>query len=202
MESFNPPSLAPWLKAACMALALACAPFAASAAPADNELGIDAPRIQQYMVGEFPRDFEALGGLLTLTARDPQVSIPATGQRVLVAFTASAASAGGQPTPVGRIHMSSGLRFDPQRGALFLDQPTLDKVQAASPGQEVDEKTRLLLNLWLADYAEKEALYELDAATSRSLGGIKVESTRIEGGRVIVRFDQPVALPEAGDALE
>lgn len=188
------------LKVACLVLVFACAPLAAAAE--ENELGISAPQVQQYLATEFPRDYEALGGLLTLTARDPELSIPTEGQRLQIAFTASASSAGGDATPVGRIHMSSGLRYDPERNALFLDQPMLDKVQPASPGQDIDGQTRLLLNLWLSDYASKEPLYEIDPALSRSFGGIKVESTRIEDGRIIVRFDQPVTLPEAGNALD
>ena len=94
----------------------------------DNEWSVDAPRIQQYLAGEFPREYAALGGLFTLTARDPELSIPATGQRLRMAFSASASSAGGADTPVGRIHLSSGLRYDPRDNALYLDQPTLDEV--------------------------------------------------------------------------
>lgn len=186
---------------ACLALVLASA-SARAADTRDNELSIDAPRIQQYLASEFPRDYEALGGLFTLTARDPELAIPATGQRLRMAFSASASSAGGADTPVGRIHMSSGLRYDPQDSALYLDQPTLDEVQPASPGQRVDEQTRMLLNLWLTDYARKEPLYKLDPALVATLGGVQVESTRIENGRIVVRFNQPITLPGLGDAQD
>lgn len=188
-------------KIACLALVLASA-SARGADTQDNELSVDAPRIQQYLAGEFPRDYEALGGLFTLTARDPELAIPATGQRLRMAFSASASSAGGADTPVGRIHMSSGLRYDPQDSALYLDQPTLDEVQPASPGQRIDEQTRMLLNLWLTDYARKEPLYKLDPALVATLGGVQVESARIENGRIVVRFNQPIRLPGLGDAQD
>ena len=187
--------------AACLVLALA-GTSAHAADLQDNELSVDAPRIQQYLAGEFPREYEALGGLFTLTARDPELTIPATGQRLQMAFSASASSAGGGDTPVGRIHMSSGLRYDPQDNALYLDQPTLDEVQPASPGQRVDEQTRMLLNLWLTDYARKEPLYKLDPALVATLGGVQVESARIENGRIVVRFNQPITLPGIGDAQD
>jgi hypothetical protein len=188
-------------RAAALMLLLAGAP-AQAADPQDNELSVDASRIQQYLVGEFPRDYQALGGLFTLTARDPELTIPATGQRLQLAFSASAASAGGDDTPVGRIHMSSGLRYDPHDSALYLDQPTLDDVRPASPGQRVDEQTRVLLNLWLTDYARKEPLYKLDPALVATLGDVKVESTRIENGHIVVRFNQPITLPGLGDAQD
>ena len=187
--------------AACLVLAFAGTSVHA-ADMQDNELSVDALRIQQYLAGEFPREYAALGGLFTLTARDPELSIPATGQRLRMAFSASASSAGGADTPVGRIQLSSGLRYDPRDNALYLDQPTLDEVQPASPGQHVDEQTRMLLNLWLADYARKEPLYKLDPALVATLGGVQVESARVENGRIVVRFNQPITLPGLGDAQD
>ena len=187
--------------AACLVLAFAGTSVHA-ADMQDNEWSVDAPRIQQYLAGEFPREYAALGGLFTLTARDPELSIPATGQRLRMAFSASASSAGGADTPVGRIHLSSGLRYDPRDNALYLDQPTLDEVQPASPGQHVDEQTRMLLNLWLADYARKEPLYKLDPALVATLGRVQVESARVENGRIVVRFNQPITLPGLGDAQD
>ncbi|MET0754835.1 MAG: DUF1439 domain-containing protein, partial [Pseudoxanthomonas sp.] len=102
----------------------------------------------------------------------------------------------------GRIEMSSGLRFDPQDNALYLDQPTVDNVKPASSGQGVDEQTRVLLNLWLADYARKEPLYKLEPALVATLGTVKVESARIQNGNIVVRFNQPVGMPDLGDAAD
>lgn len=185
-------------KAAWLALLLVGAPAMAQAP--SNEINVAAPQVQQYLDGAFPREYEALGGLFTLTARDPKLTIPASGERLLMAFSASASSAGGSDTPVGRIEMSSGLRYDPQGYALYLDQPTVDDVQPASPGQRVDEQTRVLLNLWLADYARKEPLYKIDPALLANFGSVKVESARIENGHIVVRFNQPVGMPDLSDA--
>ncbi len=189
-------------RSACMALVLA-SPFTSLAAPADrNELSVGAPKVQHYLDTAFPREYEALGGLFTLTARDPKLSIPASGERLNMGFSASASAAGGNDTPVGRITMSSGLRYDPSDNALYLDQPTLDDVQPATSGQHIDEQTRVLLNLWLADYARKEPLYKLDPALVANLGGVKVESTRIRNGQIVVRFNQPVGMPDLSDAQD
>ena len=193
--------LARGLEAAFLALLLTVAPTRAADLQ-DNELGVSAAQMQQYVVAAFPQSYEALGGLFTLTARDPELSIPATGERLQMAFTASASSAGGADTPVGRIRMSSGLRYDPAAYAIFLEQPALDDVQPASSGQRVDEQTRVLLNLWLADYARKEPLYKLDPAMIAQLGGVQVESTGIENGRIVVRFNQPVRMPDLGRAQD
>ena len=189
------------MKTAFLALLLATGQATAATAQ-DNELSVTAPQVQQYLDTAFPREFEALGGLFTLTARDPAITIPESGQRLQLAFSASASSSGGDDTPVGRVNMSSGLRYDAQSNALYLDQPTLDEVQPASSGQRVDEQTRLLLNLWLSDYARKEPLYQLDPGMVAQLGTLKVGSTRIEGGKIVVRLNQPMAMPELGTSSE
>jgi hypothetical protein len=181
---------------------LMTAGHAGAATAQDNELSVTAPQVQQYLDTAFPREFDALGGMFTLTARDPTLTIPESGQRLQLAFSASASSAGREDTPVGRIHMSSGLRYDSQAHALYLDQPALDDVQPAASSQRIDEQTRLLLNLWLSDYARREPLYRLDPDMVAQLGTLNVESTRIEGGRIIVQFNQPVAMPDLGNGAD
>lgn len=184
-------------------LSLPVTAMALSPAEADpRELNVGSSQVQQYLDTAFPRQYDALGGLFTLTARDPRLTIPESGDRLKMDFSASASSSGGADTPVGRIVMSSGLRYDPQDNALYLDQPAVDDVQPATPGHRVDEQTRMLLNLWLSDYARKEPLYKLDPLLMATLGGVKVESTRIDNGKIVVRFNQPVGMPDLGDAQD
>jgi len=58
----------------------------------------------------------------------------------------------------------------------------------------------VLLKLLLSDFARKEPLYKLDPALVANLGGVKVESARIENGHIVVRFNQPVGMPDLSDA--
>lgn len=181
---------------------LLASPFALRAAEPDpRELNVTAPQVQQYLEAAFPQRYDALG-LFTLTARDPKLTIPATGERLLIGFSADASSPGGPETPVGRISMSSGLRFDARSNALYLEQPTIDDVQPANSGHRVDEQTRLLLNVWLADYARKEPLYKLDPSLVANLGGVEVESARVRDGHIVVRFNKPVGMPDLDDAQD
>lgn len=193
-----PASLEYIFKTALLALLFAAVDARAASAQG-NELSVTAPQVQQYLDTAFPREFDALSGLLTLSARAPTITIPESGQRLQLAFSASASSLGGEDTPVGRVHMSSGLRYDPRAHALYLDQPTLDDVQPASSSQRVDEQTRVLLNLWLADYARKQPLYQLEPDMVAQLGTLQVESTRIEGGKIVVRLNQPTTMPDLGN---
>jgi len=179
------------LRIAVVSLLLA-GPAAHAAEVQGNEILVSAPEVQKYLASVFPQDYDALGGLLTLTATDPQLAIPATGQRLQMSFSATASSPGREPLPVGRIVMSSSLRYDPKAYALYLDQPTLDDVQPAAPGQRVDEQTRMLVNLWLADYAGEEPLYQLEPGVVSMLGDLNVESARIDNGHIVIRLNQEV----------
>lgn len=184
--------------AALAALMLIAAP---SHAAAENEITVPAERIQGYLQGQFPRDFETLGGLVVVTARDPAIAIPASGDRLQMQFHASAGSPGyAQPLPIGRIHLSSGLRYDPQQQALFLAQPSIDRIVPDRPGEGLDDRSRELVNLWLQDYARNEPLYRLDPSLLANFGTLQVDAVRVENGSVVVQFNQPVGMPDLGAA--
>lgn len=184
------------LRAALAAAALVAASIAAAWAQTrpSSELAVSAAQVQGYLQSEFPRDFQALGGLVSMTASNPQLSIPADGNRVQMQFDASN---GGDA--LGRVWLSSGLRYDPQAKALFLEAPSVDRVVPAS-GQELRERDRQLVSLFLQDYASSEPLYRLDPQLLASFGKVRVESARVANGRIVVQLNQPVSAPDLSEA--
>ncbi len=185
------------LRAALAAAALVAASIAAAAwaqTRPSSELAVSAAQVQGYLQSEFPRDFQALGGLVSMTASNPQLSIPADGNRVQMQFDASN---GGDA--LGRVWLSSGLRYDPQAKALFLEAPSVDRVVPAS-GQELRERDRQLVSLFLQDYASSEPLYRLDPQLLASFGKVRVESARVANGRIVVQLNQPVSAPDLSEA--
>ena len=179
------------LIATCLLLA---APLALRAAVAANEIAIDAARIDQSLRAQFPYSVQALGGLFTVTAREPVLEIPAHGDRLRMQFRASAGSAGAESIPLGRVYLSSRLRYDKPGRAFYLDAPVIERVIPDQPGFEVDANGRELLTLLLQDFAASEPVYRLDPELLATFGNLQVESARIEDGRVVVAFDQPIAL--------
>ena len=172
---------------------LLLAAFAAHAATAANEIAIDAARIRQSLQANFPYSVDALGGLVVVTARDPQLDIPVQGNRLKMQFHAGIASAG-DSVPLGRVHLSGGLRYDRRTRGFHLDAPVIERIVPDQPGLEIDASGREMLSLLLQDYAQTQPLYQLDPKWLANFGNLQVESARIEGGQVIVAFDQPVAL--------
>jgi len=170
---------------ACMALATT-----AHAAPQVNgrQLTVGTSDVQDYLDGSFPRTQKALGGLLALTVSEPHLTLP-QGNRLDLGF-ALAMAAGGTSMPVGKVQISSGLRYDAQTQGFHLDQPTVDRFNPAMAGGELDSSTRSLLNSWLADYARREPIYKIDPTIARVMGALQVQSVGIENGRIAVTFNQ------------
>jgi len=156
-----------------------------------NRVSVDAGDVQQYLGGTFPQTHDALGGLLELTVSRPQLALP-PGNRLNLSFDLAMATAGGAPTPVGNVALSSALRYDTARQGFFLDQPTVDDFKPAQAGGRLDSRTRELLNVWLADYARREPIYKLDPAVASLMGALQVESAAVENGRLVVHFNQNV----------
>ncbi|MDG2525541.1 DUF1439 domain-containing protein [Stenotrophomonas sp. HITSZ_GD] len=178
------------------ALVLACAlalPPSAFAAPSvkGSQVSVEASDVQQYLGGSFPQTHDALGGLLELTVSHPQLKLP-PGNRLNLSFDLAMATAGGAPTPVGNVALSSALRYDTARQGFFLDQPTVDDFRPAQAGGKLDARTRELLNVWLTDYARREPIYTLDPSLASLMGTLQVESAAVENGRLVVHFNQNV----------
>ncbi|MGB3392335.1 MAG: DUF1439 domain-containing protein [Stenotrophomonas sp.] len=172
--------------AACLALAAT-----AHAAPQvkGRQLTVEAADVQQYLDGSFPRSQKALGGLLALTVSQPHLTLPA-GSRLNLQFDLAMAAAGSTSMPVGKVGLSSSLRYDAATRGFHLEQPTIDTFKPAAAGGDLDAGTRNLLNTWLADYARREPIYRIDPAIARIMDTLQVQSVGIENGRIAVDFNR------------
>ncbi|MDV3467905.1 DUF1439 domain-containing protein [Stenotrophomonas sp. C3(2023)] len=193
-------SLRPLLTRLVLSAALVAAAVGAQAAPTieGRQLSVGAADVQQYLDQSFPRNQDALGGLLQLTLSQPKLALPA-GERLKLGMDVAMATAGGAPTRLGTVELSSGLRYDAQTQGFHLQQPTLDEFIPAQQGGRLDARTRTLLNAWLGDYAQREPIYRLDPAVAGMLGALQVQSAQVRDGRLQVTFNQDLgALVPAG----
>ncbi|MBN6149475.1 DUF1439 domain-containing protein [Xanthomonas sp. AmX2] len=182
---------------------LLLAAAAAQAAPTiqGKQVSVGAADVQQYLDGSFPQTHKALGGLLLMTVRDPKLSLP-PGDRLKMQFDLSMATAGGAPTPVGTVLLTSGLRYEQQTRGFHLQAPTIDEFHPAASGGKLDANTRELLNAWLGDYARKEPIYKLDPALAAVMGNVQIESAAVENGKLVVHFNQDISQLVPADALQ
>lgn len=166
-----------------------------------RQVNVQAEDVQQYLAGHFPQTHDALGGLLALTVSDPQLRLP-PGNRLNLAFDLAVATAGGAPSPIGHVSLSSALRYDNARQGFFLDQPEIEDFQPAHSGARLDASTRELLNAWLVDYARKQPIYRIDPSIANLMGTLQVESAAVQDGRLVVNFNQDVSRLIPAGALQ
>jgi hypothetical protein len=175
------------------ALCALAASTLAVAAPSiqGRQVSVQSADVQQYLDHSFPQTHAALGGLLQLSLSHPQVHLP-PGERVNLDVDLALATAGGTPTPLGSVALSSALRYDTAKQGLYLEQPSIDDFRPASSGGRLDSSTRQLLNAWLVDYARKQPIYRIDPAISNTLGNLQVESAGVRDGRLVITFNHDV----------
>ena len=184
--------------AACTVLLAAAIGAQAAPSVSGRQLSVGAADVQQYLDGSIPRTQNALGGLIAMTMSHPQLTLP-QGSRRDLGFDVAMATAGSSPAPLGKVKLSSGLRYDAHTQGFHLQEPTVDDFTPANNGGKLDSRTRSLLNAWLADYAQREPIYKIDPSVAAVLGTLQVQSAQVENGKLVVTFNQDLgALVPAG----
>lgn len=181
----------PWALAACLSLA-GCAALGTVAGLLGNQVSFTAPQLQRYLDQRFPRDYDKLGGLVTLRVLNPRLSIPPGSQRLRLDFDVGfgvLGRTGGAPS--GHLALASGLRFDPGTRGLHLDAPTIEALDVPQLGGGINATGRDLVNRWLADYSREEPVYRFDAGLLQRLQSRRIGATTIDDGRVTVHLDPP-----------
>lgn len=157
--------------------------------PTGDRVSFTAAQLQHSLDRAFPRDYDKLGGLVTLTVMHPRLSIPAGSDRLRLDFDVGVGAMGhASQTPSGHLAIASGLRFDPQTRGLHLDQPTLESAEVPALGA-LGGSGRELVDRWLADYARNEPVYRFDQSLWERLEAHRISATRIENGQVVIHLD-------------
>ena len=154
-----------------------------------NEVRFTAPQLQSYLDRRFPRDYDQLGGLVTLRVMHPRLTIPRGSDRLQMDFDVGIGGFGmTSGTVAGHVALQSGLRFDPQTRGLHLSEPALTDVDIPVLGGRMGDTTRGALNQWLADYAREEPVYRLDDNAWGRLAGRTIGETTIDDGMVTLHL--------------
>lgn len=178
------------LAATCLLVA-ACTSLGAVGALLGDNLRFTAPQLQGYLDRKFPRDYDKLGGLVTLSVLNPRLSIPAGSNRLRLDFDVGYGAMGRDSrNPAGHFAVASGLRWDPRTRGLHLDAPTLESVDVPRLGGAMNSTGRDLINRWLEDYARDEPVYEFEPGLWQQIASRRIDATTIQDGQVVVHLDQ------------
>ena len=169
----------------------ACSTLGAIGALLGNEVTFTAPQLQGYLDRRFPREYEKLGGLVTMSLLNPRLSIPQGSTRLQLDFDIGVGGFGRDSrVPAGHFALQSGLRFDLNTRGLHLDNPAITRVDVPALGGSMNDNARSALNRWLVDYARDEPVYQLDDNLLGRMAGRRIGSTSIGNGVVTLHLDQ------------
>jgi len=156
-----------------------------------NQVTFTAPQLQSYLDRRFPRDYDKLGGLVSLRVMHPRISIPQGSGRLQLDFDVGIGGLGMDGTsPSGHFALQSALRFDPETRGLHLADPAIVGVDVPALGGVMNDSARGILNQWLAEYARQEPVYRLDDNVWGRMTGRRIGETTIGNGVVTLHLDQ------------
>jgi len=155
-----------------------------------DDLRFTPMQLQHSLDRNFPKHYDKLGGLVSLTLMNPRLTIPQDGNRLRLDFDLGLGALGSDSSKSsGHFALTSALRFDPSTRGLHLQEPKIEQVDVPALGGAMTTSARALLNSWLAEYAREEPVYRLDNSLLDKLGSRRIGTTAIENGNVVVRLD-------------
>jgi hypothetical protein len=156
-----------------------------------NEVRFTPMQLQASLDRNFPKHYDKLGGLVSLTLMNPRLTIPQGSDRLRVDFDLGLGALGSDSSrPAGHFALTSALRFDPGTRGLHLKDPRIEQVDVPTLGGAMNGSSRALLNSWLGEYAREEPIYRFDNSLLDKLGSRRIGTTAIENGTVVVHLDQ------------
>ena len=167
----------------------ACSTLGAVGALLGNQVNFTQPQLQSSLDRNFPKEYDKLGGLVSLTLMNPRLSIPQGRYRLRLDFDVGLGALGSDSSQArGRFALTSALRWDPTTRGLHLQDPAIESVDVPALGGMMNTTSRQLLNSWLSDYARDEPVYRFDNSLLDRIGARRIGSTEIENGQVVVNL--------------
>jgi len=180
------------LAVAALAIVLAaCSTLNGLGALLGNEVRFTPMQLQGSLDRNFPKHYDKLGGLVSLTLMNPRLTIPQGSSRLRVDFDLGLGALGSDSSkPAGHFALTSALRYDPGTRGLHLQDPRIEQVDVPSLGGAMNGSSRALLNSWMGEYSREEPIYRFDNSLLDKLGSRRIGTTAIESGTVVVHLDQ------------
>ncbi len=174
-----------------MLLLAACSTIGALSAWLNDEVAFTPSQLQHSLDRRFPRDFDKLGGLVSVRLANPRLSIPPGDSRLRLEFDMGIGAFGSEGATSGHLALASGLRYDPGTLGLHLDHPELLQFDLPGSGSLLKGGARGIVNSLLAEYARSEPVYRLDPALLDKLpAGARIGRVGIAKGVVVVHLDR------------
>ena len=184
-----------WTKSLALLATLAavlagCSTLGLVSAWLNGEVAYSPAQLQRSLDHRFPRSFDKLGGLVSVTLANPRLSIPPGESRLRLEFDIGLGALGSQGATTGRVAVASGLRYDPGTQGLHLQDPELLRLDLPETGALLGSGARGVVNALFAEYARSEPVYRLESdLLARMPAGRRIDRVAIERGAAVVHLD-------------
>src|SRR5690606_4546025 len=107
-------------------VAAGCSTLNTLGAMLGSQVTFTQPQLQHSLDRNFPKEYDKLGGLVSLRLTNPTLSIPYDSTRLRLDFDVGLSAMGSSSmATTGHFALSSGLRFDPGTLGLHLQDPVI-----------------------------------------------------------------------------
>ncbi len=174
------------LKSACLALLVLASNLVWSAGFLEQEIYFSEADIQAQLEKSGTMQKSYGNGLLVVSLLEaPKISLGKTENKVALAAHLNVSLLGKPPVPVD-FEGISGLRYDDNAKAFFLDNPVARSVQSQAISREAEPMARQAVSQLMINYFRSKPIYVLreDGSPQERTARWLLRSIRIEPGRV------------------
>ena len=148
-----------------------------------KEMIFSQAQLQKKVDAVFPVDENK--ALLRVRFSNPQVILPTAGERIGLALDIRAQLPGGRKAR-GRLHVDSGLIYDPNRGEIALADPRLDSLDVAGVPKRFESALQAVAEVVAKRYLAQIPVYRLNADDYKeSLAKLVLKSVSVRDGEVV-----------------
>ena len=157
-----------------------------------HDYEVSPEEMTRQAAGHFPIRRCALG-VVCVTLSEPRVGLPAGDERIHLS-TRVRPELGSQVFDTGEVEIAGKPRYEPDRGAFFLDGARVVDSRFPGLGQSQARTVSELASGLLAESLRKEPIYVLDDADARqALARLVLREVRVRDGKLllVVGDDEP-----------
>ena len=152
----------------------------------EQEISFSEAQVQSALEKSGPQE-KNYGGWLTVSMHEaPRVALGQPAGQIGIVARLYVTLLGQRPIPVD-VTGSSGIRYDDQAKAFFLDKPLAQRVDAPNLPREAEPGVRQTVNALIASYFRNKPIYTLreNASLQETAARWLLRSVRIEPGRIV-----------------
>lgn len=149
------------------------------------KITISEQRIQEAVEAEFPVE-RSIAGLAGASLVDPRVEIR-SGEDRLTFTTGVEIDTPLRDPQAGTATVSSGIRYDPSTGSFYLQDPTIESIEAAGISVEILDKLSGPLARALGTVFNTREIYTLDSSdTAQRAAQLVLRSAEFRDGSLVL----------------